>query len=246
MNSKISGSKKNEITAKIYNISIIEFLVFSCIITVTILGIYFANQMMKASSVKSLIMQIKKYDNAVAAFAEKYDALPGDVCNTQKYGITKNDSDGNCDNIISDAAQKIISANGEIGNFWLHLSASKMLDENFDGAINENAKIGSSFPISKIGNKIGIVAYGDEGKIFYQIGFEFSDHQRIFMSDKSLKTFESYWFDKKIDDGNPRKGRVIAVGNNSLNVKDNPQCVKFSKYDQSNSNLVCQLRIEIK
>lgn len=226
--------------------SILEFLIFTCIITIALCGIYFANQMLKVSEVKSLIMQIKKYDDAIAAFVIKYDALPGDICETKAYKITTNNSDGNCDDIVNDDAQKIISANGEISNFWMHLSQSKMLDENFDGAKGVNAKIGNSFPISKIGDQIGIIAYGDEGKTFYQIGFKFANDERIFMSDKSLKTFESYWFDKKIDDGNPQKGRVIAVGKNALNIKENPQCVKFSEYDQSNDDPVCQLRIEIK
>lgn len=190
-------------------------------------------------------MQIKKYDDAVAAFGEKYDALPGDVCGTQTYGITTENTDGNCDNIVNDRNQKIISANGEITNFWMHLSKTKMLNEIFDGAENEKVKIGNSFPISKIGDKIGIIAYSDEGKTFYQIGFKYANSHRLFMSDRSLKTFESYWFDEKIDDGNPRKGRVIAVGKSSLNIIENNECVKFSEYDQTNNDPVCQLRIEI-
>lgn len=226
--------------------TIIEFLIFVCLITVTILGIYFAKQMASVSDVKSLIMQIKKYDDAVAGFAEKYDALPGDVCDTKSYGITKNNTDGNCDNIITDDKQKIISANGEITNFWMHLSQSKMIDENLDGEKNEKAKIGNTFPISKIGDKIGIIVYGDEGKTFYQVGFKFANRYRLFMSNKSLKTFEAYWFDEKIDDGNPKKGRVLAAGKNSLNITENTECVKFAEYDQTNNDPVCQLRIEIK
>ncbi len=226
--------------------TIIEFLIFFCLVIIIMIGIYFAKQMTRVSDVKSLIMQIKKYDDAVAAFAEKYDAFPGDVCETKTYGITPENTDGNCDNIVNDRAQKIISASGELPNFWMHLSATKMIDGNFDGKENEKAKIGTTFPISKIGDKIGIVAYGDEGKTFYQIGFKFAKRDRLFMSNGSLKTFEAYWFDEKIDDGNPRKGRVVAVGKNSLNNSENPECVKFSEYDRTNDDPVCQLRIEIK
>lgn len=220
-------------------------MIFICITIFVIVGIYFANHINSVSNIKSLVMQIKKYDDAVAAFGEKYDALPGDVCDTKSYGITAEDTDGNCDNIVNDRAQKIISANGELTNFWMHLSKTKMIDENYDGQENEKAKIGSSFPISKIGDKIGIIAYGDEGKTFYQIGFKYANHSRLFTSDRSLKTFESYWLDEKIDDSNPKKGRVIAVGKSELNIKENSECVKFSEYDQTNNDPVCQLRIEI-
>jgi len=226
--------------------TIIEFLIFFCLVIILIVGVYFAKQMISISDVKSLAMQIKKYDDAVAAFADKYDALPGDVCDTQTYGITQENTDGDCDNIINDRARKIISANGELTNFWMHLSKTKMISENFDGKENEKAKINTSFPISKIGDRIGIVTYGDEGKTFYQIGFKFANRNRLFMSNGSLKTFEAYWFDEKIDDGNPRKGRVVVVGGNTLNDLQNDQCVKFSIYDRTNDDAVCQLRIEIK
>ncbi len=226
--------------------TILENLIFFCLITIVIVGIYFSKQMNKANDVKSLIMQIKKYNTAVASFAEKYQALPGDVQNTITFGITKNNTDGNGDNIVTDRAGKIISASGEITNFWMHLSKTKMLDENFDGKENAKAKIATTLPISKIGDKIGIIAYGDDGKTFYQVGFKFSNDARLFMSNKSLKTDEAYWLDKKLDDGNPKKGLVVAVGNNSLNVVENAQCVKFSEYDQGNAEPVCQLRIEVK
>lgn len=226
--------------------TILENLIFICLIIITIVGIYFSKQMIKANDVKSLIMQIKKYDTAIASFAEKYHALPGDVKGTVNFGITENNTDGNNDNIVTDHAGKIISANGEITNFWMHLSKTKMLNENYDGKKNAEAKIASTFPISKIGDKIGIVAYGDEGKIFYQIGFKFSNDTHLFMSDKSLKTDEAYWFDKKLDDGNPKKGKIIAVGKKSLNIAENNECIKFLEYDQTTADPVCQLRIEVR
>ncbi len=226
--------------------TIIEFLILFCLIALILNTIFFAKNVLKSSNIKSLTAQIKKYDDAIAAFGDKYDALPGDVCDTRNYGITENKTDGNCDNIITDRNEKIISANGEITNFWMHLSQTKMIDENFDGATDEKAKIGETFPISKIGNKIGIVAFGDDGKNFYQIGFKYATQKNIFMSDESLTATESFLFDQKIDDGNPKKGRVVAAGKKFLNGLENSECVKFSNYNEANDKAVCQLRIEIK
>jgi len=222
----------------------IENLIVIFVITIAVAAIFFVTQINKESAVKSLVVQIKKYDAALNNFTQKYHALPGDVQNTIFYGITETNSDGNGDNIITDTSQKIFSANGEITNFWMHLSQTRMLDENYDGKINNSAKIGSTFPISKVGDKIGIITFGAEGKTFYQIGFLVADAKKIYLTNHALKTEEAFLFDKKFDDGNPQKGIVIAVGGDELNITQNNKCVKFKEYNQENSDPICQLRID--
>lgn len=226
--------------------TIIEALIVLCLVSILIAGVFFAKKMIRENDVKALIMQIKKYDAAVNAFTAKYHALPGDIADTTTYGITANHTGGNGNNVVTDRAQSHLSANYEISNFWLHLSKSKMLDENYDGNEDEDAKLGTTFPLSKLGQKVGIIAFGAEGKTFYQVGFEYSNVDRIYTKDRTLKTDEAFLFDKKIDDGNPKKGRVVAAGGESLNVLENSECVKFDEYNQKNVSPVCQLRIEIR
>lgn len=226
--------------------TIVETLIAICVITIVITGVFFSKKIAKENEIKSLIMQIKKYDAALNSFTQKYHALPGDLRDTIVYGITESNTDGNGDNVISDRTQNIFQANGEITNFWMHLSKTKMLDENYDGAEDENAKIGSTFPVSKIGEKVGIIIFGAEGKTFYQVGFQFADADRLYTTDYSLKTDEAFLFDKKIDDGNPQKGRVVALGGKELNTQQNDQCIKFGEYNSDIPMPVCQLRIEAK
>ncbi len=226
--------------------AIIEISVVVFLATILISGIYFAKKMARENDVKSLIMQIKKYDAAINLFTEKYHALPGDILDTTTYGITETPSGGNGDNIVNDRFQTILSASKEIPNFWMHLSKSKMIDENYDGKEYEEAKLGNTFPMSKLGEKVGIIAFGAEGKTFYQIGFDISNEDRIYTKNRTLKTSEALLFDKKIDDGNPQKGRVMAAGGNILNMLSNDECVKFNEYNQDSVTPVCQLRIEIK
>lgn len=233
------NSEKNAFT-------IIEGLIFLCLVSIVIAASFFAKKMIHESSVKALIMQIKKYDAAINNFTIKYHALPGDIMDTKKYGIASSDNGGNGDNIISDRAQSYVSANYEISNFWLHLSKTKMLDENYDGKEGEEAKLGNTFPASKLGEKAGIVVFGSEGKTFYQIGFDFSDSNRIYTKNSTLKTSEAFLFDQKIDDGNPKKGRILATGGESLNLVENKECVHLNEYNQQNISPVCQLRIEVK
>ena len=244
--------KKTATTPQKNAFTIVESIIVITFFASIISAIYFVNKINQVNDIKSLIMQIKKYDIAINAFTQKYHALPGDVENTVDYGITDSNTDGDNNNIITDSAQKNFSANGEISNLWMHLSKTKMLDENYDGAEDDKAKIGTTFPISKIGDKIGILAYGANGKTFYQIGFDFADYDRLYASDKSLKTTEAYLFDKKIDDANPKTGRVIAVSGKMLNllapdmIKNNNTCIKFAEYNFSVPFPACQLRIEIK
>ncbi len=226
--------------------TIIETLIVLLLASILIAGVFFAKKMIRENNVKALVMQIKKYDAAVNAFTQKYHALPGDIRETAAYGITTENTDGNGDNIITDRSRSHISANYEISNFWMHLSKSKMLDEEYDGNQDEDATLGKTFPNSKLGEKVGIVAFGFENKTFYQVGFEFSNVDRIYTKNRTLKTDEAFLFDKKIDDGKPKKGRVVVAGGDYINILENPECVHFDEYNQKNVSPVCQLRIEIK
>lgn len=226
--------------------TIIENLILICLATLVISGFLFAKKILRENDVKSLIMQIKKYDAALNSFTQKYHALPGDVAETVAYGITEHNTDGNFDNVITDRDDNISKANGEISNFWLHLSKSKMLDENYNGKENSKAKIGETFPLSKLGEQFGIIAFGAEGKTFYQIGFDHADTSRLYTNSHSLKTDEALLLDKKIDDGHPQKGHVVAVGGNVLNLQKNNECIKHGKYREEISDPVCQIRIEAK
>jgi hypothetical protein len=224
--------------------TIIETLAIICAVTLSISVVYFAKKMIQENDVKSLVMQIKKYDVALNNFTEKYHALPGDVTDTIQYGISETNTDGNGDNIITDRFQKTLMANGEITNFWMHLSKTQMLDEIYESRDDAEAKTGITFPLSKIGKKVGIITYGADGKTFYQIGFDFADSDRIYTKNNSLKTDEALLFDRKIDDGNPKRGRVVAAGADMLNGLENIQCIKFDEYNQNYTNPICQLRIE--
>jgi hypothetical protein len=227
------------------NFTFIESLIALTLIAFVIFFFFFASNLAKQNNVKSLISQIGQYNSAITTFTEKYHALPGDMDNSVTYGITKLNTDGNNDNSITDLSGEILQANGEITNFWHHLSQAKMLNKNFDGKENENATIGKSFPINPLGEKNGIVVFSFEGKIFYQVGLKSLDQKKMHMGN-FLKTSEAFLLDQKIDDGNPTKGNVVAAGSNILNFLENKECVKFNEYDQSNIKPACQIRIEIR
>lgn len=221
-----------------------KFLIIISVL-ITIIFAYLIKNLIDNNQTKSLVMQIKKINSSIESFSEKYHALPGDIQNAMSFGISIYNSDGNGDNYITDSRGLIEMAEGEIVNFWMHLSNTQMLHEKYDGFENEMARTASTFPESKIGNA-GIVAFSSAGKTYLQIGFSHANANRIFTKNNTLTPNEAYSYDKKVDDENPYKGNVIVVGGDTLNYAQNSICARGESFDINNSKPSCQLRIEIK
>ncbi|MBM3579286.1 MAG: hypothetical protein FJX34_00755 [Alphaproteobacteria bacterium] len=216
-----------------------------CLFAIMI-GAIIAIQMIASSAdVRAVIAQIGKYDQAIGAFSTKYQGLPGDVRNTIQQGISEENTDGDGNGIITNRDLGIAQASGEIVNFWRHLSATKMLDENYNGAENELAHFGKTFPVSKLGESAGIVAFGANGKNYFQIGFKFSNIDRLFTGNRSILAKDARLLDKKTDDADPLKGRVVAVGGDVLNYPPNNNCIKDGRYNKDRETPFCQLRIDM-
>jgi type II secretory pathway pseudopilin PulG len=229
--------------------TLLEIAMVICIITVAVAGIFAVQMISSTSDARGLVAQIQKYDQSIAAFRAKYQALPGDVKNTINQNLSSENTDGDNNGIITNQTMGINRADGEIANFWLHLSKSKMLDENYDGAENELARFGKTFPVSKLGENAGIIVFGVEGeskeKNFYQIGFKFANLDRLFTGNHSITAKDAFYFDKKIDDGEPEKGRVTSAGGDILNYSANEICVKNGNYNLNITSPFCQLKIAL-
>jgi hypothetical protein len=225
--------------------SLLAKFIILFIIIIIIISSYLINVLINNNDTKKLIMQIKKINIAINSFSEKYHALPGDVNNTINFGLSNYNTDGNGDNFITDIYKGNIRADGEIVNFWMHLSNSRIINEKYDGLEYEMARTGSTFPKSPISNN-GIIAFSDNEKNYLQIGYFYSDKYRIFTSNNTLKAKEAYLYDKKIDDGKPENGSIVVAGGDSLNYLKNSLCYRNGEYDLNNSKPSCQVRIEIK
>lgn len=90
--------------------------------------------------------------------------------------------------------------------------------------------------------------FGIDEKNYLQIGTIGANKQNIKMTDKVFNSAQAFSIDKKIDDGFPKAGKVIAVGGktfvngiNSVNTK----CASNREYLIKNKKPSCQLRIQI-
>ena len=226
--------------------SILKFVIIIIVIALLLIFFISIRQLYESSSIRAFIVQMSNFDSAIDQFYTKYEALPGDLKSTVEFGLSKDSSDGNNNGIIEDRNNHINSASGEVTNFWMHLSRSGMINQNFDGLENQNAKIDSSFPRSVIGNSVGITVFGYNGKNYYQVGVDGANDKNIIMSDNSFRSEEAADIDIKIDDGFPFTGRIIATSGELLNqFSQNKKCVFDSEYNIKSKIPSCQLRIEI-
>lgn len=227
-------------TFSIFEISVI--IIAAAVLLAAFLAI---NNMLANVEKKALIMQIKQYNFAAELFTAKYHALPGDVRQTKIFKLSEESTDGDGDNLITDSGKKVERSDGEIVKFWFHLTNSGLIAEKFNGKSGQNSKIGATFPASKLGQNVGIVAFGADGKNYFQIGFALATDDKIFMKDSSLTAEEAENLDRKIDDGNPSRGFVFAAGGTMPNNTENPKCKTKNSYNLSVFEPVCQLRIEL-
>lgn len=237
--------------------TLIELSIVMVIIGLIIGGILVGQDLIHGAQVRSLISQIEKYNTGVNAFTLKYNAIPGDFNQAANYITNAVNGDGN--GLIStgtpSAAPAAISSTTEYQNFWQQLSVLNLIEGSFDGS-NTAVNIGKNFPGTKAG-KGGIIAYAYTDSInYYHLGLAASTTTTIATSN-TLSADDAYNIDKKIDDGFPLTGIVLARGGSALETAATTTTTMGSAagciYSTPTPNiyntsagtaLICQLRIK--
>lgn len=169
---------------------------------------------------------IKTVDAATSTFRDMYDALPGDMANAEKR-IPRCKSDtcgsGNSDGIIGNyELKKITPYIDERYLFWSHLRKTDLLNGyDPDGKVHG---WGKSYPASPIGGGLQVYSFkGDESLphafektkarkgtyliLTNDVNGDFSSKDAHFLTSEQAARL-----DRKLDDGMPLSGSVIAVG----------------------------------
>jgi hypothetical protein len=202
-------------------------------------GVLMGRDLVRAAAVRAQITQIQSYQAAIHAFETKYLALPGDIPNrlAQRFGLAsrgqfRGEGDGN--GLIEGNYNNTANGNlamwengGETTLIWNDLSVAGLIGGSFPEASASTPRMGvytsatspslsSFFPTGKIsgtyiyiwspidgggGNFFGLSALIDMGTI--QPG--------VLNSNPGLTTAQAYGIDKKIDDGLPQSGAVLAL-----------------------------------
>lgn len=251
--------------------TLVEMSIVLVIIGLIIGGVLVGQDLIRQAETTALIGQIQEYDTAMHTFKTKYGTLPGDLPNAStvlpaKSGITIASGDGN--GFLSDATNTSgtsfvspTTIGSEIVQVWAQLSASGMIEGLFNGTGTSvvfpvQGSSSANFPSLKTGRG-GIIAYGEATDAFnyYWLGLAAGS---TLAGAANLRPDEAYGIDKKLDDGLPTTGNVMAsvsltaatTGWTLSAASSSTSCYNAasggaSVYATTNTNYTCQLRVKM-
>ncbi len=175
------------------------------------------------------ISQLEKYQSAAADFRSKYGYLPGDLpaaLAVQLKFVARDGSAGRGDgnNLLEGNSYSNNKAVGSIQSgeplfFWEDIYSANLIKDPYDTATDSvpakdvvGSQLDDYLPDAHIGNGNRIYVYSD-GKVNY---FGISSVVRInggfgtIASTPGLTAAQAYDIDKKVDDGIPTSGKVVA------------------------------------
>lgn len=258
--------------------TLVELSIVLVIIGLVIGGILVGQNMIDLAKINSFTKQIQQYDIAVSNFKQKFKYLPGDskVFSPpgDQNGIIKNGFGSSLSWGIYSYRMKVL----EQGALFSHLSQSGMISEKYSVPLSNSIDTpGVTSPKTKIGldNTIIYGAYFSDTQEyasnvsppghFWTVCY--ADVVGISSSFCTLNNGNPSYnngsglgpltpetalaVDKKLDDGHPAQGSVIAVGGTGINMsslsgqecvdnKDTPTVYKTSYTSES-----CSLRIKM-
>jgi prepilin-type N-terminal cleavage/methylation domain-containing protein len=206
--------------------TLIELSIVLVIIGLIVSGVLAGQELIHGASVRATISQVLKYNTAVATFQMKYNAIPGDFNAASNFIATtavNGDGNGLIGSVAGSAtpatavpAGVALTASGEYGNFWSHLSSIGLVEGSYGPIISTGAvllRVNTNFPASKVASGVGIIAYGNSADNYnhYHLGVkEGSAAGTAVTTSDFLSPGDAYSFDAKVDDGLPSSGIVVA------------------------------------
>jgi prepilin-type N-terminal cleavage/methylation domain-containing protein len=218
--------------------TLIELSIVLVIIGLITGGVLVGRDLIAAATVRAQISQIEKYQTAVNTFRGKYGYLPGDIPdpNAGQYGFAargqyggEGDGNGLLEGMLDDVAGTntgVYDAAGETLMFWVDLSQAGLIPGSFVSATStsiptvSSAGLAQYLPRAAIGgsNYVYIWSGGwsitltsGDGFNYYAITSATSISSSRVSSGVGMTVQQAYAIDKKVDDGLPQSGNVLAL-----------------------------------
>jgi len=215
--------------------SLLELSIVLVIIGLIAGGIVSGANMIRAAEVRAVITETQRYMTSVNTFRDKYLGVPGDLKNAEAFwgsmtncgaaspsGTGTQTCNGDGDGIVEPAAAALQT--GENFGIWQHLSNAGLIEGVYSGiagTLNTNhALLGENQPESKLSGAGWALSYWDNSAgtsgITYsfnygnQLGFAAVNSSTGAPNQPVLTPPEAWSIDKKVDDGRPAYGKVIA------------------------------------
>lgn len=218
--------------------TLIEISIVLVVIGLIVGGILVGQDLIKAAGINAQISQIEKYNTAVNTFRLKYGYLPGDIPNAAQFGFVvraatsgKGDGNGAIQSYCNDGFNYGWSQTEEALLFWEDLSSARLINEGFTAYTeayssattqSSSPNFDSFLPKAKIGQGNYVYVWNTT-TTDSSVGASVDDNNYFGISNPTnitsggnmssspaLSVKQAYAIDKKIDDGFPTKGKVVA------------------------------------
>lgn len=216
--------------------SLLEAGIVLAVIGLVVGGIVAGTNLVRSREVGSIVEDLQRYDNATQQFADKYNAVAGDMLSATNYWPSS--ANGNGDKRIAD---------NEMFRHWQHLSNAGLVEGSYTGTSGSGGAShhvpGTNSPRGKIdhtgygvsyrGTVLGVlngnvITYGKETSSSLPTG-------------QTLTAQEAESIDKKLDDGLPGKGRVQQWGATAVSGCANSDNANTATYAVSGTDKTCPL-----
>jgi prepilin-type N-terminal cleavage/methylation domain-containing protein len=219
--------------------TLIEMAIVLVIIGLIVGGVLVGQRLINAAAVRATISQIEKYNTAVNTFREKYGGLPGDLNASAASqfgfvprGTVRGEGDGN-GVIEGHAGTGWYQGTGETAVLWVDLSMAGLIEGTFSNASEitpftsnvTGVGISGYLPQGKIGQGNYVYAWSGgccaggntlgNGTNYWGLSSVMTLYGSAcygcMTSNPGLSVQQAYGIDRKIDDGMPQSGTVIAA-----------------------------------
>ncbi len=244
--------------------SLIELSIILVILGLITGGILTGQSLTKAAELRAITTEFREFQTGVYAFKGKYFALPGDISNAHEFwgvaggagmiGDGCESASGSGTETCSGDGDNAIEENGtnryaENFTFWQHLSNAELIAGQFTGitgpSFSDDATPGENVPASTYpGAGWSVDQQEWPNATRYNINYaahtlEFGANETGSDVDQPVLIPEDAWnIDKKIDDGLPAKGQVIAFFWNN-------QCASANDGSNSASNVEASYNLSV-
>jgi len=238
--------------------SMVELAIVMVILGLLIGGAVAGREVMKVSKLRAVISDLQKYKVAISAFEETYGGLPGDLRNAEDiwgsaadcvapYGAEVGHTcDGDGNGRISNGTH---TDDTEPYTAWDQLSLAKMITGAYSGA-GTGTDIGVNTPESSGFEGAGYsIRYYDNAFGYTDslnrtfdgnyMRFGRSDGSRNDAETSSLSPNDASYIDRKMDDGTPDYGDVIAGNGGGADGNCTTGASPNVEYDYANDGISC-------
>lgn len=238
--------------------TLVELAIVMIIIGLLIGGILKGQELIANARVTSQVSQVKGIDAAMTTFRDQYNAMPGDITTPTtrlpSCAAAICNVGGNGDGLVQNATANdpgAASGNSEGGRAFIHLAAAGVLGGvnpalgAYGAGANPPAAIGTGvmtlgYSNGTIGGTFGPAASRGAGHyVIPKLGDVATAAASLIMLPKTAANI-----DRKLDDGNPNTGSVLAVGASGAAACADA-ATAAAVYNENLTTAVCDIAVRI-